>query len=92
VPYGATDDDGTDNALHDSALEREVQQLRDALAAMREDRDATRIDRDARRGRAAPLMAPLLVRLAGGGLSRSGDGWWAKPGWAPPPLSSGGDG
>ena len=47
APYGATDDGGADNALHDSVLEREVQQLRDALAAMREDRDATRIDRDA---------------------------------------------
>jgi hypothetical protein len=47
APYGATDDGGTDNTLHDSALEREVQQLRDALAAMREDRNATRIDRDA---------------------------------------------
>ena len=31
APYGATDDGGTDNTLHDSALEREVQQLRDAL-------------------------------------------------------------
>jgi len=45
--YGATDDAGSNNALQDSALEREVQQLRDALAAMREDRDATRVDRDA---------------------------------------------
>ena len=36
-----------DNALQDSALEREVQRLRDALAAMREDRDAARVDRDA---------------------------------------------
>jgi hypothetical protein len=44
---GATDSEGEDIALHDKALEREVQQLRDALAAMREDRDATRVDRDA---------------------------------------------
>jgi hypothetical protein len=47
APSGATDGDGQDNALHDNALEREVQQLRDALAAMREDRDSTRVDRDA---------------------------------------------
>ena len=45
--HGATEAEGDNIALHDSALEREVQQLRDALAAMREDRDATRIDRDA---------------------------------------------
>ena len=45
--HGATDDREGGNALHDSALELEVQQLRDALAAMREDRDATRVDRDA---------------------------------------------
>jgi len=45
--HGAMDDEQGGNALHDSALEREVQQLRDALAAMREDRDATRVDRDA---------------------------------------------
>jgi excisionase family DNA binding protein len=36
-----------ETALRDSGLERELQQLRDALAAMREDRDATRVDRDA---------------------------------------------
>jgi hypothetical protein len=47
APYGATDGSRASNALQDSALEREVQQLRDALAAMREDRDATRVDRDA---------------------------------------------
>jgi hypothetical protein len=47
APHDATAGGRADNALHDSALEREVQQLRDALAAMREDRDATRIDRDA---------------------------------------------
>ncbi len=47
APHGATADNHLDNALHDNALEREVQQLRDALAAMREDRDATRVDRDA---------------------------------------------
>jgi hypothetical protein len=47
TPQVAMDGDRTGNALHDSALEREVQQLRDALAAMREDRDATRVDRDA---------------------------------------------
>jgi hypothetical protein len=47
APYGATEGGHHDNALQDSAFEREVQQLRDALAAMREDRDATRIDRDA---------------------------------------------
>jgi AcrR family transcriptional regulator len=47
APYGATDGVSTHIALHDSALEHELQQLRDALAAMREDRDATRVDRDA---------------------------------------------
>ncbi len=47
APYGATAGGRVDNALHDNALAREVQQLRDALAAMREDRDATRVDRDA---------------------------------------------
>ena len=47
APYGATESSRPDNALQDNALERDVQQLRDALAAMREDRDATRVDRDA---------------------------------------------
>ena len=47
APYGATEGGRHDNALQDSALERDLQQLRDALAAMREDRDATRVDRDA---------------------------------------------
>jgi hypothetical protein len=47
APYGATEIGSHDNALQDNALERDVQQLRDALAAMREERDATRIDRDA---------------------------------------------
>ena len=47
APYRATESGSHDNALQDNALERDVQQLRDALAAMREDRDATRIDRDA---------------------------------------------
>jgi hypothetical protein len=47
APYSATNSNGTDNTLHDGVLEHEVQQLRDALAAMREDRDATRVDRDA---------------------------------------------
>ena len=47
VHHGATEGVHDDIALHDNALEREVQQLRDALAAMREDRDATRVDRDA---------------------------------------------
>jgi hypothetical protein len=46
APYGATDE-STHKAFQDSALEHELQQLRDALAAMREDRDATRFDRDA---------------------------------------------
>jgi hypothetical protein len=46
-PYGATNSNGRENTFHDSALEHELQQLRDALAAMREDRDATRVDRDA---------------------------------------------
>ena len=45
--HGATGESHGENALHDSALELELQQLRDALAAMREDRDATRVDRDA---------------------------------------------
>ena len=35
-----------DNALRDNGLDREVQLLRDALAAMREDFDAMREDRD----------------------------------------------
>jgi excisionase family DNA binding protein len=47
APYGATESSGHNNALHDNALEREVQRLHDALAAMREDRDAAREDRDA---------------------------------------------
>lgn len=47
VHQRATDGEQGENALHDRALEREVQQLRDALAAMREDRDAARVDRDA---------------------------------------------
>ncbi len=45
--HGATDVEGDNIALRDRVLAREVQQLRDALAAMREDRDATRVDRDA---------------------------------------------
>lgn len=45
--HGATAGDRVDNAWYDNALELEVQQLRDALAAMREDRDAARVDRDA---------------------------------------------
>jgi hypothetical protein len=45
--HGATDDASHYSALHDRVLEQDLQQLRDALAAMREDRDATRVDRDA---------------------------------------------
>ena len=88
APYGAMDGGRASNALQDSALEREVQQLRDALAAMREDRDTTRVDRDAWRDLArkegderremAQRLALAAPIAASGPIPAPRRPWWRR--------------
>ena len=88
VPHGAQANATDNNALHDNALEAEVQLLREMLDAMREDRNAWRDqaskEREDRRelaqrlALAAPIVAALPLRQRRPALPEPRRPWWRR--------------